>query len=101
MGEKTAKTFSGLNKFFFNKWYFDEAYNFLFIAPAAALGRLFWKIGDVLIIDGFGPNGIASLSQKAAKQVSRLQTGYVFQYAFAMLIGVVVLATWFFFGSTV
>jgi NADH-quinone oxidoreductase subunit L len=82
-----------LHKFLLNKWYFDELYNAIFIRPAFWIGRLFWKGGDGKIIDGFGPDGIAATTIKAARRVAALQTGYVYHYAFAILIGVVVFVT--------
>ncbi|MEI9884942.1 MAG: NADH-quinone oxidoreductase subunit L [Rhizomicrobium sp.] len=81
--------------FLYNKWYFDELYDFLFVRPAQALGRFLWKTGDGLVIDGLGPDGIAARVLDATRGAVRLQSGYVYHYAFAMLIGVVALATWF------
>jgi NADH-quinone oxidoreductase subunit L len=81
--------------FLYNKWYFDEAYDFLFVQPAMMLGRFLWKFGDGTIIDGLGPDGIAARVLDATRGAVRLQSGYVYHYAFAMLIGVVALATWF------
>jgi NADH-quinone oxidoreductase subunit L len=80
-----------------NKWYFDELYDFLFVRPALRLGRIFWQEGDVGVIDRFGPDGIAAASIRLARRASALQTGYVYHYAFAMLIGVVMLITWYLF----
>ena len=74
--------------FLYNKWYFDELYDAVFVKGAKALGDLFWKIGDVKIIDGLGPNGAAWASLKSAGWLSRFQAGYVYFYAFVMLIGV-------------
>ena len=85
--------------FFFNKWYFDELYDFLFVRPALRIGRFLWKKGDGLVIDGFGPDGIAARVQDAARGAVRLQTGYLFHYALAMLLGVIILATWFMFSA--
>jgi NADH-quinone oxidoreductase subunit L len=81
--------------FLYNKWYFDELYDFLFVRPAQWIGRQLWKIGDGAIIDGLGPDGIAARVLDATRGAVRLQSGYVYHYAFAMLIGVVALATWF------
>ncbi|HXV25510.1 MAG TPA: NADH-quinone oxidoreductase subunit L [Alphaproteobacteria bacterium] len=83
--------------FLLNKWYFDELYEFLFVRPALRLGRLLWLGGDAGVIDRFGPDGIAAASIRLARRASALQTGYVYHYAFAMLIGVVVLITWYLF----
>ena len=88
-----------LYRFLLNKWYFDELYDFLFVRPAFWIGRLFWKGGDGYIIDGFGPDGISARVQDVTRNVVRLQTGYVYHYAFAMLIGVAALATWYLFGG--
>ena len=81
--------------FLYNKWYFDELYDAVFVRPAKWLGRTLWKVGDGKIIDGLGPDGIAARVLDATRGAVRLQTGYVYHYAFAMLIGVVALATWF------
>jgi NADH-quinone oxidoreductase subunit L len=87
-------------QFLLNKWYFDELYDFLFVRPAFWLGRLFWKQGDGAIIDGLGPNGIAARVAQGSGLITRLQTGYVYHYAFAMLIGVAAIVSWFSFGGT-
>jgi NADH-quinone oxidoreductase subunit L len=81
--------------FLYNKWYFDELYNFLFVRPALWLGRFLWKVGDGRIIDGLGPDGISARVLDATRGAVRLQSGYVYQYAFVMILGVVALATWF------
>ena len=88
-----------LYTFLYNKWYFDELYDLLFVRPAMTLGRLLWKIGDGTIIDGLGPDGIAARVLDATRGAVRLQSGYVYHYAFAMLIGVAALATWFMLGG--
>jgi NADH-quinone oxidoreductase subunit L len=88
-----------LYRFLLNKWYFDELYDFLFVRPAFWIGRVFWKGGDGYIIDGFGPDGISARVQDVTRNVVRLQTGYVYHYAFAMLLGVAALATWYLFGG--
>jgi NADH-quinone oxidoreductase subunit L len=81
--------------FLYNKWYFDELYNFLFVQPALRIGRFLWKRGDGTVIDGLGPDGISARVIDVARGAVRLQTGYVYHYALAMLLGVVALATWF------
>jgi NADH-quinone oxidoreductase subunit L len=81
--------------FLYNKWYFDELYDFLFVRPAMWAGRFFWKRGDGTVIDGLGPDGISARVLDAARGAVRLQSGYVYHYALAMLLGVVALATWF------
>ncbi|MDE2134979.1 MAG: NADH-quinone oxidoreductase subunit L [Alphaproteobacteria bacterium] len=84
-----------LYTFVYNKWYFDELYAFLFVRPAMRLGRFLWKFGDGVTIDGLGPDGVAARVMDAARGAIRLQSGYVYHYAFAMLIGVVALASYF------
>jgi NADH-quinone oxidoreductase subunit L len=86
-------------RLFFNKWYFDEIYEAVFVRPAKAIGHGLWKGGDGAIIDGYGPDGIAAFAQGVAARASRLQSGYVYHYAFGMLIGVVVLISWYFLGG--
>jgi NADH-quinone oxidoreductase subunit L len=88
-----------LYRFLLNKWYFDEIYDFLFVRPAMRLGRLFWKGGDGFVIDGFGPDGVSAWVLDVTKNVVRLQTGYLYHYAFAMLIGVAAFITWFMFSG--
>ncbi|HEY4203787.1 MAG TPA: NADH-quinone oxidoreductase subunit L [Xanthobacteraceae bacterium] len=87
-----------LYKFLLNKWYFDELYDFLFVRSAKWLGRFLWKKGDGFLIDGFGPDGVSARVLDAARGVKRVQTGYLYHYAFVMLIGVAGLITWFMFG---
>ena len=82
--------------FLYNKWFFDELYDFVFVKGAKLLGDLFWKGGDQKLIDGLGPNGFAWASLKWGKGLSKLQTGYVYHYAFVMLLGVVGLLTYAF-----
>jgi NADH-quinone oxidoreductase subunit L len=81
----------------YNKWWFDELYDFLFVRPAKALGLGLWQGGDVGIIDRFGPDGFAATTLATARRAIRLQTGYVYHYAFAMLIGVLALVSWYLF----
>jgi NADH-quinone oxidoreductase subunit L len=81
--------------FLYNKWYFDELYDFLFVRPAKRLGYFLWKKGDGMVIDGMGPDGISAGIADWTRQAARLQSGYVYHYAFAMLIGVALLASWF------
>jgi NADH-quinone oxidoreductase subunit L len=86
-----------LYEFLLNKWYFDEIYDFLFVRPAMRLGRLLWKGGDGFVIDGFGPDGISARVLDVTRNVVRLQTGYLYHYAFAMMLGVAGLITYFMF----
>jgi len=87
-----------LYKFLLNKWYFDELYDVIFVRPAKWLGRFLWKKGDGFVIDGFGPDGVSARVLDVTRNVVRLQTGYLYHYAFVMLIGVAGLITWFMFG---
>ncbi|MBD9447907.1 MULTISPECIES: NADH-quinone oxidoreductase subunit L [unclassified Rhizobium] len=89
-----------LYQFLLNKWYFDELYDFLFVRSAKALGRFLWKKGDVGVIDAYGPDGVAARVVDVTNRVVRLQTGYLYHYAFAMLIGVAALVTWMMLGSS-
>ncbi len=84
-----------IHTFVYNKWMFDELYDFLFVRPALKLGRFLWKSGDGAVIDAYGPDGVTALTRRLAGRASRLQSGYVYHYAFAMLIGVVALITWY------
>ncbi len=94
-----ARRFKPLYEFSFNKWYFDELYDRIFVKPAFRLGFGLWKSGDGAVIDGVGPDGIAAVTRQLARRASWLQSGYVYHYAFAMLIGVVVLVTWYMLRS--
>jgi NADH-quinone oxidoreductase subunit L len=87
----------GLYRFVYRKWMFDELYDWLFVQPARLLGYGLWKSGDGAIIDGVGPDGIAAATRDVAFRAARLQTGYVYHYAFVMVIGVVLLVGWFYF----
>jgi NADH-quinone oxidoreductase subunit L len=91
--ERMVAQHGPLHTFLVKKWYFDELYDALFVRPAFRLGRLLWKGGDGKVIDGFGPDGVAATTIKAARRVAALQTGYVYHYAFAILVGVVVFVT--------
>ena len=87
-----------LYKFLLNKWYFDELYDAIFVRPAKWLGRFLWKKGDGFVIDGFGPDGVSARVLDVTRRVRRVQTGYLYHYAFVMLIGVAGLITWFMLG---
>lgn len=78
-----------VHAFLYNKWYFDEIYDFIFVKGARAIGDLFWKIGDQKVIDGLGPDGFALASRFASRQVRKLQTGFVYHYSFLMLVAAV------------
>jgi NADH-quinone oxidoreductase subunit L len=88
-----------LYRFLLNKWYFDELYDLVFVRPSMRLGRFLWRTGDVRMIDGLGPDGISARVLDVTRGVVRLQTGYVYHYAFVMLIGVAAIVTWYLFGG--
>jgi NADH-quinone oxidoreductase subunit L len=90
-----AARFRPLYLFLLNKWYFDEVYDFIFVRGAMLVGFGLWKGGDGMIIDGLGPDGLAATTQRASVGTSRLQTGYVYHYAFTMLVGVLLLVSWY------
>ncbi|MEG3146945.1 NADH-quinone oxidoreductase subunit L [Sphingomonas sp. RT2P30] len=91
---KIAAQFSVVYDFLLHKWYIDELYDILFVRPAFAIGRFFWKKGDEGTIDRFGPNGSAWLVSQGTRIAGRLQSGYVYTYAFVMLIGLTAALTW-------
>ncbi|RQW45376.1 NADH-quinone oxidoreductase subunit L [Novosphingobium sp. LASN5T] len=86
--------FGFLYRFLLNKWYFDELYHFIFVRPAMWLGRVFWKVGDIGIIDRFGPNGAAWVVAKGSRAAVKLQSGYLYSYALVMLIGLTLAISW-------
>ena len=96
MPAKIASAFRPVHLLFLNKWYFDEIYDAIFVRPAVRFGQLLWQRGDKDTIDGFGPDGMSGLVYRVSGFCARLQTGFVFHYAFAMLIGVVVLVSWYY-----
>jgi NADH-quinone oxidoreductase subunit L len=87
-----------LYEFLLNKWYFDELYDLIFVRTTKWIGRTLWKVGDGYLIDGFGPDGVSARVLDVTRNVVKIQTGYLYHYAFAMLIGVAGLITWFMFG---
>ena len=97
MPARVAAMLRPLYLLFFNKWYFDELYDSIFVRPAVRIGTYLWRRGDQDTIDGFGPDGMSALVYRLSGVFSRIQTGFVFHYAFAMLIGVVVMVTWYYF----
>jgi NADH-quinone oxidoreductase subunit L len=88
LGAKLAANGGPLHQFLYNKWYFDELYQATFVRGAKLLGDLFWKVGDQKLIDGLGPNGVAAVAAVSGKGVGKVQTGYLYHYAFVMLLGV-------------
>tara|TARA_B100000575_G_scaffold152356_1_gene121587 strand:- start:1441 stop:3375 length:1935 start_codon:yes stop_codon:yes gene_type:complete len=93
-----ADRMGALYQFLFNKWYFDELYDRIFVKPAVRCGQLLWTRGDKGVIDHYGPDGLSAAVARLSGLLVQLQTGYVYHYAFAMMIGVVVLLTWYFSG---
>ena len=85
--------------FLYHKWYFDELYDFLFVRPAKRLGYYLWKVGDGMIIDGLGPDGVSARVLDATRARCGCNPGYVYHYAFVMLAGVAVFITWFLFSA--
>ena len=94
-----AKRFRGVYLFLFNAWYFDALYDALFVRPAKRLGRFLWKTGDGAIIDGLGPDGVAARVINITNRVVKLQSGYIYHYAFVMLVGVAIIITYFIFAT--
>ncbi len=88
MGARIAARKGILWSFLYNKWYFDELYDVIFVRGAKILGDLFWKVGDKAMIDGLGPDGVSQVSMVVGKATARAQTGYVYHYAFVMLLGI-------------
>jgi NADH-quinone oxidoreductase subunit L len=93
LGARLAARGGPLYTFFYNKWFFDELYQATFVNGAKAIGDLFWKEGDEKVIDGLGPNGVSWLAAQFGKGLGWLQSGYIYTYAFVMLIGVAGLLT--------
>ena len=96
---KIARVFKPLHSLFFNKWFFDEIYDRLFVKQAFRLGRVFWLGGDKAIIDGLGPDGISRSSERLGGAFSRFQSGYMYHYAFVMMIGLIGLVSWFIYRT--
>jgi NADH-quinone oxidoreductase subunit L len=90
---KIANMNKPLYKFLVNKWYFDELYDVIFINPSKKLGLFFWKFCDGKLIDGFGPDGISSFIKKCSIKANKFQSGFIYQYAFVMLLGFSALLT--------
>ena len=91
---RMAEQFRFLYAFLLHKWYFDELYRLVFIRPAFAIGRFLWHRGDEKTIDRFGPNGMAALVRGGNVLTARLQSGYLYTYAFVMLLGLAAATTW-------
>jgi len=97
--KELARQHPALYQFLLNKWYFDEIYDFLFVHPSMWLGKFLWKKGDGWLIDGFGPDGISARVLDVTSRVVKIQSGYLYHYAFAMMLGVAAVITWFMFGG--
>ena len=92
--EEFKNTNLPLYNFLLNKWYIDELYELIFIKPIKKVGVFFWKTGDQGIIDKFGPDGVSKIIKMISNKAARFQTGYIYDYAFAMLIGLSILLTY-------
>jgi NADH-quinone oxidoreductase subunit L len=90
-----------LHRLFFRKWYFDEIYDAVFVENAWRIGQVFSLKGDRRIIDGYGPDGVALVSQNTGAAAGRFQSGYLYHYAFVMMLGLVALVSWFVFRTGV
>ena len=93
--EKIKTNNMSIYNFLLNKWYFDEIYNLIFVKPTKSLGSFFWKSGDIKIIDRFGPDGISKIIKIISNKSTKFQSGYIYDYAFVMLIGLSLLLTIF------
>jgi NADH-quinone oxidoreductase subunit L len=98
--DRFVATFPSVYRFVANKWYFDELYDFLFVRPTLWLGRVLWKGVDVGIIDRFGPHGAAVAVAAGNRVTYRLQSGYLYSYAFVMLLGLIGAASWAIWWAT-
>ena len=92
--ENLKHTILPLYNFLLNKWYIDELYEKVFVIPAKKIGSFFWKKGDVGFIDRYGPDGISNLVKIISNKAGRLQTGFIYDYAFVMLLGLSILLTY-------
>ena len=93
LSKKIVDVNKPLHQFLLNKWYFDELYDYLFVTPSKKIGLFLWKFLDIKIIDGLGPDGISSLIKKCSLKANKFQSGYIYQYAFVMLLGFSALLT--------
>ena len=98
INEKILKNFILRNQFIYNfllnKWYFDELYNFIFVEPLKKIGLFFWRKGDINTIDRYGPDGLAKLVKTISNKAVNFQSGYLYHYAFVMLVGFSILLTY-------
>jgi NADH-quinone oxidoreductase subunit L len=93
LAEQIANVNKPLYQFLLNKWYFDELYDATIVKPSKKLGLFLWKFFDIKLIDGFGPDGISTLIKKCSIKANKFQSGYIYQYAFVMLLGFSALLT--------
>ena len=96
--ERMRRLAGPLHKLSFNKWYFDEIYNFIFVRRTFDFGHIFSR-SDRQIIDRFGPDGSAKASSAVARMFSKMQSGYIYHYAFVMMIAVISVLSWFAFRA--
>lgn len=96
---RLAEEHDTLYRFLLNKWYFDEIYERIFVRPTRWLASFLWKKGDGWLIDGFGPDGVSARVVDVTRNIVRLQSGFIYHYAFAILIGAAALITWMLFGG--
>ena len=92
--ENFKSSYNKIYNFLLNKWYFDEIYEFIFVKSLKKLGDLFWKKGDEKTIDRFGPDGISKVVKYISNKAIKFQTGFIYDYAFVMLIGLSALITY-------
>ena len=91
--KKLAEVNKPLYHFLLNKWYFDELYESIFVKPSKSFGLFLWKFFDIKLIDGFGPDGISAFIKKCSLKANKFQSGFIYQYAFVMLLGFSALLT--------
>ena len=96
ISSKFTSTFKPIYKLFYNKWFFDEIYNFIITNNVFRIGKVFSSTGDKKLIDGLGPDGMSKLSVKIGGRIGALQSGYLYHYAFVMIVGLILFISWFF-----
>ena len=99
LAARLANQHLGLYKSLLNKWYFDEIYSFIVVRPALRLGTIFWKWGDGRLIDGLINHIALGIIPRLTNFYAKLQSGFLFHYAFGMIIGITIMITWFSFGQ--
>lgn len=92
--QRLSLQFRELYSFLYNKWYFDELYDFLFVRPTWVIGNILWQKGDRQTIDGLGPRGLTYIVGRLSHKMSRFQTGFLPRYIVVMLMGVIFAVTW-------